>query len=230
VIQTYTSDEFGAPTQTQGTSAQPFQFTGQQRDATGLYDLRARMYDPIIGRFLQRDPLVGTPLSPLSLNRYGYALNNPLALVHPSGLSSNRVTGDGSAGSECFTQDSGASAGLLLSISCCNTPADARGYALVDRPSGPVLVPMAFFATTPGGGSGSGGGRWSPYFQVSVAGKDAFTKAGTASTDLLQTHPDIADVDAAFRETMNVNSKIPPPRGGEEGAMADLDLLYQLWG
>ena len=52
VIATLQTDEFGIPTQTQGTSTQPFQYTGQQRDAeSGLYDLRARMYDPSIGRF-----------------------------------------------------------------------------------------------------------------------------------------------------------------------------------
>ncbi len=53
VIETYQTDAFGVPTQTQGGVSQPFQFTGQQRDAeSGLYYLRARMYDPTTGRFI----------------------------------------------------------------------------------------------------------------------------------------------------------------------------------
>jgi RHS repeat-associated protein len=34
----------------------PFRFAGELRDATGLYYLRARQYDPRLGRFLQVDP------------------------------------------------------------------------------------------------------------------------------------------------------------------------------
>ncbi len=55
----YTYDVFGATTHT-GTGAQPFTYTGQQQDASanrGLVYLRARMYDPALGRFLTKDPL-----------------------------------------------------------------------------------------------------------------------------------------------------------------------------
>ncbi|MBI3973620.1 MAG: hypothetical protein HY332_20285 [Chloroflexi bacterium] len=50
--------------------AQPFGYAGEQRDATGLLYLRARMYDPMLGRFLQRDPFVGLQAAPLTLNRF----------------------------------------------------------------------------------------------------------------------------------------------------------------
>ena len=86
VIQTYQADAFRVPTQAQVTSAQPFQFTGQQVDYNGLVYLRARYYDPTSGRFLSRDPLAGSLLDPLSLNRYSYVANNPASLVDPSGM------------------------------------------------------------------------------------------------------------------------------------------------
>lgn len=81
---TYLGDRpiFGAPTHSPGSSANPFQFTGQQRDSdSGMYYLRARYYDPATGRFLGRDPLnIG--------NRYSYVGNNPANLVDPSGFAS----------------------------------------------------------------------------------------------------------------------------------------------
>jgi RHS repeat-associated protein len=87
VIETYQTDAFGVPTQTQGGVSQPFPFTGQQRDAsTGLYYLRARVYDPNIGRFLSQDPFHGFIRDPLSLGRYAYVQNNPATLLDPTGL------------------------------------------------------------------------------------------------------------------------------------------------
>ncbi|MBI3965959.1 MAG: hypothetical protein HY329_10020 [Chloroflexi bacterium] len=46
---------------TQGTKTGPFQYTGEQRDGNGLVYLRARMYDPQLGRFLRQDSLAGLP-------------------------------------------------------------------------------------------------------------------------------------------------------------------------
>ena len=82
------------PTQTQGSSGQPFQYTGQQSDAdSGLCFLRARMYDPTIGRFLQRDVLAGSRSNSLSLNRYTYADDQPINQADPSGLATSKVLG-----------------------------------------------------------------------------------------------------------------------------------------
>ena len=43
---------------------------------------------------MSRDTVFGAIANPLSLNRYGYALDNPLLLADPSGLSANKVTQD----------------------------------------------------------------------------------------------------------------------------------------
>ena len=53
----------------------------------GLYNYGARLYDPIIGRFISPDTIVPQPYNPQSLNRYTYCLNNPLIYVDPSGYS-----------------------------------------------------------------------------------------------------------------------------------------------
>jgi RHS repeat-associated protein len=63
-------------------------YAGEQRDSeSGLYYLRARYYDPASGRFLGQDPLAGSMGNPQSQNRYAYALNNPVGLTDPLGLS-----------------------------------------------------------------------------------------------------------------------------------------------
>jgi RHS repeat-associated protein len=65
-----------------------FHFTGQREEADiGLYDYKARWYDPQLGRFIQPDIIVPDRGNPQSLNRYSYCLNNPLKLIDPSGLS-----------------------------------------------------------------------------------------------------------------------------------------------
>lgn len=73
---------------------QPFMYAGQQNDSydtsdmpnTGLYYMRARYYDPIIGIFMTRDPYKGDIGSPQTLNPYLYALGNPANFTDPSGL------------------------------------------------------------------------------------------------------------------------------------------------
>ncbi|HUQ01541.1 MAG TPA: RHS repeat-associated core domain-containing protein [Kofleriaceae bacterium] len=92
VVSSHRYDAFGAlmesngmplgPTTTDGT-AQPFGYGGRPFEpTTGLYDQRARAYDPGIGRFLQRDP--AGPID--GTNLYSFAGNHPVAFGDPSGL------------------------------------------------------------------------------------------------------------------------------------------------
>ncbi|WP_297429539.1 RHS repeat-associated core domain-containing protein [Clostridium sp.] len=56
-------------------------YTGQQFDGiTGQYYLRARFYNPVIGRFAQEDVYRGD-----GLNLYAYCANNPVRYWDPSG-------------------------------------------------------------------------------------------------------------------------------------------------
>lgn len=61
-------------------------FCGQEHlDDFDLINLNARLYDPILGRFLGPDPFVQQPDNTQNLNRYAYALNNPFNYMDPSG-------------------------------------------------------------------------------------------------------------------------------------------------
>src|SRR5581483_10899415 len=57
-----------------------------QKAANGYIYLRARYYDPSIGRFLSKDPLPGAVWDPGSQNAYAYAGNNPVTHSDPTGM------------------------------------------------------------------------------------------------------------------------------------------------
>jgi RHS repeat-associated protein len=60
-------------------------FTAQEEDtALALINMRGRMYDPSIGRFLTVDPR--TDGTSQGLNAYSYVANNPLSFTDPSGF------------------------------------------------------------------------------------------------------------------------------------------------
>ncbi|AUX35802.1 MULTISPECIES: RHS repeat-associated core domain-containing protein [Sorangium] len=62
-------------------------FTGHESDDDlGLVNMKGRIYDPKIGRFLTTDPIVSIPSFGQSWNPYSYVLNNPLAYVDPGGF------------------------------------------------------------------------------------------------------------------------------------------------
>jgi RHS repeat-associated protein len=66
----------------QGTSANSSQYTGRENDRTGLYYYRARYYDPVLKRFISRDPigLAG------GMNDFAYVGANPISRTDPKGL------------------------------------------------------------------------------------------------------------------------------------------------
>jgi RHS repeat-associated protein len=98
----------------------PAGFTGHDHDdELGLINLRGRMYDPAIRRFLSADPHVTDPLLGQSYNRYSYVLNDPTNLVDPTGLdwwdfgSGAWVSSDGGClGQECSGSGVSTSSGI----------------------------------------------------------------------------------------------------------------------
>jgi RHS repeat-associated protein len=55
-------------------------------DLFGLINLNARLYDPVLGRFLSPDPYIQAPDNLQNFNRYSYGWNNPLRYSDPTGL------------------------------------------------------------------------------------------------------------------------------------------------
>ncbi len=80
VVASYAFDAYGNQL-SGGTVENPFGYRGEYADAeSGLIYLRARMYDPVTGRFLTEDPAHDGD------NWYVYCSNNPIVFVDPLGL------------------------------------------------------------------------------------------------------------------------------------------------
>ncbi|MBI4790951.1 MAG: hypothetical protein HY782_28305, partial [Chloroflexi bacterium] len=83
---TQTYYPYGAVRSTTGTLPTDYTFTGQKRDnEAGLHYYGARYYERTLSRFIQPDTVIPDFYNPQSLNRYAYALNNPVSYVDPSG-------------------------------------------------------------------------------------------------------------------------------------------------
>lgn len=85
IRQQYSYDPYGNVQASDTTSGftNPYQYTGREADAAGLYYYRARYYSPRMGAFISEDPL-GFGGKQNSL--YAYVAGNPIGNLDPFGL------------------------------------------------------------------------------------------------------------------------------------------------
>ena len=92
----YSYDIWGGPLTAEETVPNVLRYAGEYwDDTTGLQYLRARWYDPSMGRFMGEDTYQGEIANPLTLNWYTYVSNNPLKYVDPSGHMHQAGSGSG---------------------------------------------------------------------------------------------------------------------------------------
>jgi RHS repeat-associated protein len=95
-------------------------FTGHNDDAElGLIDMKGRIYDPLLGRFLSADPLVSDPGATQPWHPYAYVDNNPLRDTDPSGYLkcvAMRVSGHGTWVCSTGGGDGGGEPGKYIDI------------------------------------------------------------------------------------------------------------------
>ena len=91
VTDTYGYTPYGRMVRHEGTSDQPFTFVGElgvlREGSSGLFHMRARVFDSLTARFVSRDPRWPDLDDPRALNPYQYAAQSPLSLIDPSGES-----------------------------------------------------------------------------------------------------------------------------------------------
>jgi RHS repeat-associated protein len=87
LISSFAYDEFGNNLTGYQNETQPFGFACEYFDSgSGLYNLQARHYNPLVGRMISEDPICGDILNPLSLNLYAYCHNDPVNFIDPGGM------------------------------------------------------------------------------------------------------------------------------------------------
>jgi RHS repeat-associated protein len=86
VTQTYEYDSFGNEVNPDKQDDNPFRYCGEYYDKeTKEIYLRARYYQPAVGRFLTRDTYTGEEDEPLTLHLYTYCANDGVNAWDPSG-------------------------------------------------------------------------------------------------------------------------------------------------
>lgn len=86
VSDSYTYDAFGNRVGASGATANPYGYTSERFvEELGFYHLRARYYNPAVGRFVSADPFAGFADDPLSLHKYLYAHATPVNASDPTG-------------------------------------------------------------------------------------------------------------------------------------------------
>jgi len=85
----YAYTPFGIKAGETETIANDFEFVGKfgvMQEDNNLLFMRTRFYDPLAGRFLSTDPVLGEIHRPQQWHSYVYVLNNPITFSDPSGL------------------------------------------------------------------------------------------------------------------------------------------------
>ena len=82
----FTYDGYGNLVASNASPQTVYLYSGERFDSNlRQYDLRARYYNPTVGRFGVQDQVDGTPDDPLNLHKYAYCQNNPVNMRDPSG-------------------------------------------------------------------------------------------------------------------------------------------------
>ena len=165
VMQSLKYSDWGKVIQDSNPGYQPFGFAGGMYETdTGLVHFGAREYDPEVGKWISKDPIL---FEGGDTNLYGYVLNDPMNWVDPSGLSATASPwkdegagggygGGGGGGSAAVS--SGAGSSIAIAIAIGNTCAQSQskkdpnicGKAYRDAlagcyriPSGPAQIQCA---------------------------------------------------------------------------------------
>lgn len=148
VVQRYDYDPYGVTTQTSAGITNPYQYTGREKDQSGLYYYRARYYQPGWARFISEDPiqLAAGP------NSYMYVRGKPLSSVDPLGL---RDYSDECVGRYAFCKASqdpnGSTFSNWLKFKGCKAVVDGAVDKAPSKPAGKAIACQADYHDCTGG-------------------------------------------------------------------------------
>ena len=173
-------------------------FTGHEHLTWfGLINMNARLYDPLLGRFLSPDPFVQAPDFSQAFNRYSYALNNPLRYTDPDGEWLHIVIG----------AVAGGIGSLLANWNSC------EGFWEFFTAFGVGAAAGAAIAATGGAAAAAGGGFWATAGVIGV-GTAGGAANGATSEIIKQTGPNFDGIDTVDWERVGLTAAVSGVAGG----------------
>ena len=134
VTKIYEYDSFGNEVNPDSKDENPFRYCGEYYDKeTEEIYLRARYYQPAVGRFLTRDTYTGESDEPESLHLYTYCENDGVNYFDPSGHKPAKKIGEGKW-CKLYKKKS-YSGGRKIKISKNSPPNEKKGWNSCEYPS-----------------------------------------------------------------------------------------------
>ena len=163
----------------------------------GLINMNARLYDPLLGRFLSPDPYVQAPDFSQNFNRYTYALNNPLKYTDESGEYWHIVIGAivGGVGN------------LVGNWKNCSGFWDYFASFGIGAAAGAAI------AATGGAAAAAGGGAWATAGVIAV-GATGGAATGATNEIIRQTGPNFSGIEAVDWTSVGVSAAVSGVVGG----------------
>lgn len=195
---------YGSVSQSTG-AASYLGYAGQPTDASGLVYMRARWYDPAAGRFISRDPSIGEPAKPASLNSYGYGAANPVLRMDPSGM--RFIAEDVGGCGDCDGPDAPAAAPITADAPAPRAPAPRAASA----PTNTTITFQGFQGNLTGSLLGgyvsvnfglvrTQSGEWGATFSTGGGGTTAHVGASANFSGVVSNARTIADYEGLFVE------------------------------
>ena len=166
IVNSYEYDAWGNILNQTETIDNPLKYAGQYYDEElQMYYLRARYYDPSIGRFTSIDAIEGKISQPLDMNQYVYCRNNPIRYSDPTGesvwgygLTASVAALLGYEGQVLWVTDSSGNFALMTANGIINSIGASLSGIAFSFPDMPTLYSLSGVGFSLDGTIGNGGG------------------------------------------------------------------------